>query len=63
MNQPTNLDSQRFFLATDETQIEHGFEFDNDRYLSDIRVSSVFHPWLKTLGVAARPHRLTVNRR
>ena len=30
MYRPTNLDIQQVFLATDETQIEHGIEFGND---------------------------------
>jgi hypothetical protein len=34
-------------LATDETRMKHGFDFVDSPCLGHVRVSSVFHPWLK----------------
>ena len=43
------------FLATDETRMKHGYDADKGRRQDQIRVSSVFHPWLKLFAIAARP--------
>jgi hypothetical protein len=36
-------------LATDETRMKHGYEEDKGRRQYQIRVSSVFHPWLRKI--------------